>query len=81
MTSTLDTAVPAGRIPTALGVVAAIVRLCACAHGEWIRIHPFANGNGRTGAGEMSIRRDHRPTEAMFVSLLQDGIAEALGRS
>jgi hypothetical protein len=28
--------------------VAAIVRLCAYAHAEWIRIHPFANGNGRT---------------------------------
>lgn len=25
-----------------------IVRLAAWAHGEWVRIHPFANGNGRT---------------------------------
>jgi Fic family protein len=22
--------------------------LCALSHGEWVRIHPFANGNGRT---------------------------------
>jgi fido (protein-threonine AMPylation protein) len=22
--------------------------LCAALHGEWVRIHPFANGNGRT---------------------------------
>lgn len=22
--------------------------LCSYAHGEWVRIHPFANGNGRT---------------------------------
>lgn len=26
----------------------AILRLMALAHGEWVRIHPFANGNGRT---------------------------------
>jgi hypothetical protein len=29
------------------GIIAAI-RLAAWAHSEWIRIHPFANGNGRT---------------------------------
>lgn len=28
--------------------LAAIVDLCAWAHAEWVRIHPFANGNGRT---------------------------------
>ena len=26
----------------------AIIELCAWVHTEWIRIHPFANGNGRT---------------------------------
>ena len=26
----------------------AIIDLCAWAHAEWVRIHPFANGNGRT---------------------------------
>jgi Fic family protein len=26
----------------------AIVEVCAWAHAEWVRIHPFANGNGRT---------------------------------
>ncbi|GAB5439870.1 MAG: hypothetical protein Fues2KO_02190 [Fuerstiella sp.] len=30
------------------GTVLAIIGLMAFAHGEWIRIHPFANGNGRT---------------------------------
>ncbi len=25
-----------------------VVDLCAWAHAEWVRIHPFANGNGRT---------------------------------
>ncbi|HEX3869401.1 MAG TPA: Fic family protein [Pirellulales bacterium] len=28
--------------------LAAILEVCAWAHAEWIRIHPFANGNGRT---------------------------------
>lgn len=26
----------------------AVLILCAWAHGEWVRIHPFPNGNGRT---------------------------------
>ena len=25
-----------------------VLKLCAWTHAEWIRIHPFANGNGRT---------------------------------
>jgi fido (protein-threonine AMPylation protein) len=28
--------------------LAAVIDLCAWVHAEWIRIHPFANGNGRT---------------------------------
>ena len=28
--------------------VAAVIDLCAWVHAEWVRIHPFANGNGRT---------------------------------
>jgi hypothetical protein len=28
--------------------LAAVLTLCAWVHSEWIRIHPFANGNGRT---------------------------------
>jgi Fic/DOC family len=28
--------------------VATVIDLCAWAHSEWVRIHPFANGNGRT---------------------------------
>lgn len=37
--------------PDALASEAALTELltlCAWAHGEWIRIHPFANGSGRT---------------------------------
>ena len=28
--------------------LAAVIDLCAWAHAGWVRIHPFANGNGRT---------------------------------
>lgn len=28
--------------------LAAVIDVCAWAHSEWVRIHPFANGNGRT---------------------------------
>jgi Fic family protein len=28
--------------------IRAVIDLCAWAHGEWVRIHPFANGSGRT---------------------------------
>jgi Fic family protein len=28
--------------------LATVIELCAWAHSEWVRIHPFVNGNGRT---------------------------------
>jgi len=28
--------------------IAAVVELAGTLHGEWLRVHPFANGNGRT---------------------------------
>ena len=43
----LDALLPIGQHPN-VDQLAAIVDLCAWAHAEWIRIHPFANGNGRT---------------------------------
>ena len=43
----LDSILPSNREPNA-DQLAAILDLCAWAHAEWIRIHPFANGNGRT---------------------------------
>ena len=43
----LDARYPAGSELDADGL-AAVIRLSAWAHGEWVRIHPFANGNGRT---------------------------------
>lgn len=45
--SVLDVRYPVGQELDADGL-AAVIDLCAWAHAEWIRIHPFANGNGRT---------------------------------
>lgn len=43
----LDERYPAGADLNADGL-AAVIDLSAWAHAEWVRIHPFANGNGRT---------------------------------
>lgn len=43
----LDRSLPPGQLPFA-DQLAGILELCAWAHAEWVRIHPFANGNGRT---------------------------------
>jgi hypothetical protein len=43
----LDAMLPNAQEPDA-DQLAAVVDLCAWVHAEWIRIHPFANGNGRT---------------------------------
>lgn len=43
----LDALIPAGADPDA-DQLAALLEVCAWVHAEWIRIHPFANGNGRT---------------------------------
>ena len=43
----LDQALRPGVLPNAV-TLQAVIELCAWAHAEWVRIHPFANGNGRT---------------------------------
>ena len=43
----LDRLIPAG-VDLNADQLAAVLEICAWAHSEWIRIHPFANGNGRT---------------------------------
>lgn len=43
----LDTILPAGEKPVEQPTLQSVLTLCAHAHGEWARIHPFANGNGR----------------------------------
>ncbi|GAB5559985.1 MAG: hypothetical protein SynsKO_16320 [Synoicihabitans sp.] len=43
----LDTHIPSGSVPNS-DQLSAVIEACAWAHAEWVRIHPFANGNGRT---------------------------------
>ena len=43
----LDQRYPAG-VELDVDGVAAVVDLCDWAHSEWVHIHPFVNGNGRT---------------------------------
>ena len=43
----LDAVIAAGAGPADNPQLLSVVELAAVAHGEWVRIHPFANGNGR----------------------------------
>jgi hypothetical protein len=44
----LDERIPRGASPGSTDLLRAVTRVAAWAHGEWVRIHPFCNGNGRT---------------------------------
>jgi fido (protein-threonine AMPylation protein) len=44
----IDRAIPVGSKPTTPPQLSGVITFCAVMHGEWVRIHPFANGNGRT---------------------------------
>ena len=44
----LDAVLPPGGRPADAAQLQAVASLAAITHGEWIRIHPYANGNGRT---------------------------------
>jgi len=48
--ATLDAAVAGGTDLAAIGrqELHGVLTYCAILHGEWVRIQPFANGNGRT---------------------------------
>jgi hypothetical protein len=54
----LDALLPLGQELDA-DQLAAVIDLCAWVHAEWVRIHPFANGNGRTArlwANSLAVR-------------------------
>ena len=44
----VDQAVAADEQPQSDRELHGVLSVCAVLHGEWVRIHPFANGNGRT---------------------------------
>ena len=43
----MDGVIPVGARPGAPADLFRVLEIAAIAHGEWVRIHPFANGNGR----------------------------------
>jgi hypothetical protein len=43
----LDARLPVGESPTTPDDILAVISFAALAHGECLRVHPFANGNGR----------------------------------
>jgi Fic/DOC family len=75
----LDQLFPQGGSPSNQDELNGIIELCAWVHAEWVRIHPFANGNGRTAriwAGYVAMRYGLPP----FVRLRprpDDGYADA----
>ena len=46
--SRIDAAIAVAAKPITPQQLGGVIAFCATMHGEWIRIHPFANGNGRT---------------------------------
>lgn len=46
--NSLDSLIPVGGKPADEAELEAVVTLCAMLHGEWVLLHPYANGNGRT---------------------------------
>jgi fido (protein-threonine AMPylation protein) len=78
----LDAVVPVGSELDA-DRLSAIFDACAWAHSEWVRIHPFANGNGRTArlwANTIAMRYGLPP----FIRLRprpSSGYAEACARA
>ncbi|MEE8428784.1 MAG: Fic family protein [Gammaproteobacteria bacterium] len=43
----LDELIPIGQLPDT-NTFEAVMDVCGWVHAEWVRMHPFANGNGRT---------------------------------
>jgi hypothetical protein len=43
----LDARLPVGKSPTTADQILEVTSFAALAHGEFLRVHPFANGNGR----------------------------------
>jgi hypothetical protein len=45
--ASLDAVIDVARGPQTTAELESVVRLAALCHGEWVRIHPYMNGNGR----------------------------------
>jgi len=81
--SLVDGKIPAGSQATAESLIL-LLRLMAWAHGEWIRIHPFANGNGRIArlwANWVAMRYGLPPFVALRPRPIADAYAQAAHES
>jgi fido (protein-threonine AMPylation protein) len=58
LTAELDALLPIGQELDA-DQLAAVIDLCAWVHAEWVRIHPFANGNKRTSGQRFFVSVTH----------------------
>ena len=47
VTGILDHVIPVAHAPADKAQLRAVIQFAAQVHGEWVRIHPYANGNGR----------------------------------
>lgn len=80
----LDPLIPPGGKPADAGQLHSVLTLCALAHGEWVRIHPFANGNGRTArlwANWCALRYGLPPFVRLQPRPQGEGYASAAARS
>jgi fido (protein-threonine AMPylation protein) len=60
----LDALIPDPLVTLTRDQLRRVISVCAVAHGEWVRIHPFANGNGRVArllANTIAMRYGLRP--------------------
>lgn len=76
----LDRLIPVGARPADTSQLYSTITLCAYSHGEWVRIHPFANGNGRTArlwANWCAVRYGLPPFVRLKPRPLGDGYARA----
>ncbi len=89
-TAALDAEIALGTTPNP-GQITAVLTLCASAHGEWLRIHPFANGNGRVGRALVAwialrynlpvfLKVKPRPTGNAYVTAAQTVMTSAPNR-
>ena len=83
----LDALIPDPLAPLTRAQLQRVITVCAVAHGEWVRIHPFANGNGRVArllANAIAMRcglrpfveLKPRPTDVMYARAAR----ESMGR-
>lgn len=79
----LDELIPPGQIPGA-DLLDAVLDVCGWVHAEWVRIHPFREGNGRTArlwANTIAMRYGLPPFVRLRPRPNGDSYADAAGQA